>query len=119
MKAKHLFLLALVSISAIAFSSCKNASKAKPLIEDVVKSYKAASKTDAVRYWKARNRVDMANKIYDGYIAPTPCSTCNGYGVVYQIDAYGNAITDYYGNIQYFYCPHCNGTGKEQLSDIF
>lgn len=113
MKAKFLSLLALASISAITLSSCNNPSKVKTVIEKGVKSYKAASKTDAVRYLKAKHRMEMANDIYNGYIAPLPCSTCNGYGVVYQIDAYGNAITDYYGNILYSYCPHCNGTGRQ------
>lgn len=113
MKAKRLCLLMFVTASAIAFSSCKNVSKIKPLVDDVLKSYKAASKTDAIRYLKAKNRMDIVNRIRSGHIVPTPCSTCNGYGVVYQIDAYGNAVTDYYGNILYFYCPHCNGTGKE------
>lgn len=94
-------------------SSCKNASKAKPVIEEVVNSYKAASKSDAIRYLKTKNRMEMAEDLYNEITAPDPCSTCNGYGVVYQIDSYGNPVTDYYGNIQFLYCPSCGGTGQE------
>lgn len=93
--------------------SCRNASKAKPVIEEVVNSYKAASKSDAIRYLKTKNRMEMAEDLYNEITVPNPCSTCNGYGVVYQIDSYGNPVTDYYGNIQFLYCPSCGGTGQE------
>lgn len=103
-----------VCVAALALSSsCKNASKAKPIVDEVVNSYKAASKSDAIRYLKMQNRIQMAEDIYNDLTAPNPCSTCNGYGVVYQIDPYGNAVRDYYGNVQFFYCPTCGGTGQD------
>ena len=93
--------------------SCGKASKAKPLIEDAVETYKAANRSDAIRYLKTKNRIEMAEDIYNNYISSSPCSMCNGYGVVYKTDAYGNAITDYYGNVQLFFCPVCGGSGEE------
>lgn len=93
--------------------SCGKPSKAKPLIEDAVEAYKAANRSDAIRYLKTKNRIEMAEDIYNNYISSSPCSMCNGYGVVYKTDAYGNAITDYYGNVLLFFCPTCGGSGEE------
>lgn len=92
-------------------SSCNKASKARPIIEKAAAEWRAASKSDAVRYLKTQNRIQMAEDIYNGYTSSTPCSTCNDYGVVYQVDTYGNIVTDYNGNVQYFFCPTCGGTG--------
>lgn len=91
-------------------SSCRG--KGKRVAEKVYKEYKAASKSDAVQYLKRKNQYDQAKKIYDG-IFNSPCNTCNGYGVVYLVDAYGYAITDYNGNYQFQLCPHCGGTGED------
>lgn len=64
--------------------SCGKASKAKPLIEDTVETYKAANRSGAIRYLKTKNRIEIAENIYNSYISSSPCSMCNGYGIVYK-----------------------------------
>ena len=101
-------LLLIVALSALSLS-CNGFKKGARY---AYKEYQAASKSDAVRYLKSQNRKQMAEDLYNDYIASSPCSTCNGYGVVYEIDSYGNAITDGYGNVQLFFCPDCGGNGQ-------
>ncbi|MBQ2980142.1 MAG: hypothetical protein IJE18_08565 [Bacteroidaceae bacterium] len=92
--------------------SCRNSSNTKLFVDKAVKEYRAASKSDAVRYLKTQNRINQAERLIDNYYSSSSCSTCNGYGVVYQVDAYGNVITDYYGNTIYYFCPTCGGSGN-------
>lgn len=104
--------ICVVAILSLGFSSCNKASKVTPIVEKAASEWKAANESDAIRFLKMKNRLQMAEDIYNGYIAPSPCFTCNGYGVVYQIDLNGNVVTDGYGNIQYYFCPTCSGTGR-------
>lgn len=92
--------------------SCGKASKAKPLLQKAYREYKAASKSDAVQYLKWKNRYEHAERIYNDAVS-NPCTVCNGYGVVYLVNEYGYAITDYEGNYQFSFCPACGGTGEE------
>ena len=112
MKIKSISLVSLVLLSATVLFSCGKASKAKPFIEKAYQEYKAASKNDAVQYLKWKNRYEQAERIYNDWVS-NPCTTCNGYGVVYLVDEYGYAITDYEGNYQFSLCPTCGGTGEE------
>lgn len=102
----------LILLISLVLASCGKASKAKPIIEKAYKEYKAASKSDAVQYLKWKNRYEQAERIYNE-VTTSPCGTCNGYGVVYLVDEYGYAITDYNGNYQFQFCPHCGGTGQD------
>lgn len=37
---------------------------------------------------------------------------CNGGGIVYATDMYGNVLVDYYGNPQTITCGNCGGSGQ-------
>lgn len=50
---------------------------------------------------------DNATQAY--YVA---CPYCNGVGVVYVTDIYGNVLVDYYGNPQTTTCSNCGGGGQ-------
>lgn len=40
------------------------------------------------------------------------CPYCNGGGIVYATDMYGNVLVDYYGNPQTASCGNCGGSGQ-------
>lgn len=40
------------------------------------------------------------------------CPYCNGGGIVYATDMYGNVLVDYYGNPQTITCGNCGGSGQ-------
>lgn len=40
------------------------------------------------------------------------CPYCNGGGIVYTTDMYGNVLVDYYGNPQTITCGNCGGSGQ-------
>lgn len=40
------------------------------------------------------------------------CPYCNGGGIVYATDMYGNVLVDYYGNPQTTTCGNCRGSGQ-------
>lgn len=40
------------------------------------------------------------------------CPYCNGGGIVYATDMYGNMLVDYYGNPQTITCGNCGGSGQ-------
>lgn len=40
------------------------------------------------------------------------CPYCNGGGIVYVTDMYGNVLVDYYGNPQTITCGNCGGSGQ-------
>ena len=42
----------------------------------------------------------------------TVCPYCNGGGIVYARDIYGNVLIDYYGNPQTTVCGNCGGNGQ-------
>lgn len=111
MKSKTIALLSLIFLLGLFAPSCNKASKAAPIIKDLYKGYRAASKKDAIRYLKWKNRIEQAERIYNNAYH-TPCGTCNGYGVVYLVDDMGYPITDYAGNYQLQYCPACGGSGE-------
>lgn len=105
---KKIPILILCVLVLTSISSCrKDSSK----VVKSIKEWRAASKSDAIQFLKWKHRFEQAEKVYNNMIY-SPCSTCNGTGVVYQIDPYGNIVTDYYGNVQYFWCPSCAGTGN-------
>ena len=92
--------------------SCKNPRPAEEAVKTMVKKYQAASKSDAVRYLRYKHKYEQAQELYDDYMSSSPCGTCNGCGVVYEVDSYGNVITDYDGNTIFYFCPTCGGSGS-------
>lgn len=40
------------------------------------------------------------------------CPYCNGGGIIYATDMYGNVLVDYYGNPQTITCGNCGGSGQ-------
>jgi len=77
-------LIPLNFVLSMSCISCGKSSKAKPLIEDTVEIYKAANRSDAICYLKTKIRIEIAENIYNSYISSSPCSMCNGYGIVYK-----------------------------------
>ena len=102
---KITFLVAIVLSMGLCVS-CRNTSKTTDFVKKAVNKYRAANESDAIRYLKMRNRINQVEKLINNNTSY--CSTCNGYGVVYQIDEYGNVITDYYGNTIFYLCPSCS-----------
>lgn len=106
-------IVSVLMLSALMLCSCGgSASKARPAIEKAVRNYRAASKSDAARYLKMKNRMEQARNIYNEYFTSDLCRTCGGTGVVYQINEYGYVVTDYYGNTIFYFCPICGGSGQ-------
>ncbi|MBQ9312131.1 MAG: hypothetical protein IJ213_03695 [Bacteroidales bacterium] len=109
---KHIKLLKILFICSTIFlcTACK------PKIKDVERLYKSVTESDAYRFYKMQNRVHKFNQlreyIYSSYVKK--CDMCNGWGILYISDEYGNAILDNYGNIQYVYCGKCHGEGINQ-----
>ena len=110
MKKIGIFLAIALSIGMCV--SCKNPKPVGEAVKKFAKKYRAASKSDALRDLKFKHRFEKAQELYDNYTSSSPCGTCNGYGVVYQVDSYGNVITDYDGNTIFYFCPSCGGSGS-------
>lgn len=70
------------------------------------------------KYRRAKQRVEKIDKYLgedeDPESTPQPvsidCPRCQGNGMVYMTDMYGNVVFDYYGNPQVVTCPNCGGT---------
>ncbi len=105
----------IISIVVCAFvltlCGCKDARTTKKVIDTVRKEYKALNSNNAYKYHKYKHRYETAKKYINNSNQTHLCGTCNGYGVLYLIDAYGNAITDGYGNFQFTSCSNCGGNG--------
>ena len=87
----------------------ENANKAGKSAEEEYNSYQ--------NYRKAKKLQDRIENCFeaDEEVETTPqpvtvpCPHCQGNGMVYATDIYGNLIYDYYGNTQVVYCPQCGG----------
>lgn len=113
MKIAKVVVIALTTIAAnTVASSCNKAPKSVPVIKKAYDEIRAASKSDAIQYLKWQHRLEQAERVYNN-LTVNPCVYCNGYGVVYQVDQYGNALIDYNGNYQIVFCPACGGTGEK------
>lgn len=90
----------------------ENANKASKSAEEEYNSYNSYQ-----RYRKAKKWQDRIENCFeeDEEVETTPrpvtitCPHCQGNGMVYATDMYGNLIYDYYGNPQVVYCPQCGG----------
>ena len=107
----------MILLSGMALLSCNKASKVVPEAKKLYQEYRAASKSNAIKYHKMKNNYERAQQIYEG-LTDNTCNTCNGYGVVYLVNEFGTPITDYYGNYQYQYCPCCGGTGQQHKEKL-
>lgn len=87
----------------------ENANKLNESAEDEYSIYRKYRKA---KKWKDRIENSFGED-EEVETAPQPvtvsCSHCQGNGMVYATDMYGNLIYDYYGNPQVVYCPQCGG----------
>ena len=143
MKIRHIpsFLMVSLLVGACFLStSCRGAGGKKAATEAVeyVERKAATMGDDASRlsreseeeyssysnYRKARKLQDRIDRISEedeetgGMSQPVtiPCPHCQGNGMVYVTDTYGNMMFDYYGNPQVTYCPQCGGTKQVTLN---
>lgn len=108
---KHLFILGIVLCGTMSLVSCKNGKQAKQIYNVVRKEYKALNENNAYKNAKARFRYERAKEYLNDSYTYSLCSSCNGYGVLYLADEYGNAIVDDYGNFSFVQCDDCDGNG--------
>lgn len=96
--------------------------KASKYIERESKAFED-EESSALRTYKNKRRADRIRDNIDNLLEEDEeeyvpqqtiiqCPQCNGGGIVYVVDAYGNIVTDYYGNAQTMYCPNCQGQGR-------
>lgn len=90
----------------------ENANKASKSAEEEYNSYNSYQKYRKAKKWQDRieNCFDEDENVETTPQPVTiPCPHCQGNGMVYATDMYGNLIYDYYGNPQVVYCPQCGG----------
>lgn len=114
---KPIFKFSLVVIIALGIVSCKGKSGERIIkgVEDAVEHYhpKPGPRTldhvkDAYEYITDDNEPQ-----YQPQATIVLCGQCGGTGAVYMLDAYGNYMTDYYGNPVVGPCGACGGTGQQ------
>lgn len=95
----------------LCLSSCngKTAKTTGRVVKEAWQEYRKVSQSNGVRYLKAKNKLEQIDNAINRY---NVCDACDGWGVVYHVDNYGNIITDYYGNPALFTCDYCGGSGK-------
>ena len=109
--------LILITLSFVLFScNAKTARKAEELAKKTYEDYKVArEKNPGIRYKEEelKNKLSETwnNKEEKRYVSKI-CGQCGGGGVCYQLDSYGNIMTDIYGNPLLFQCPVCHGSGS-------
>lgn len=92
----------------------ENANKASNSAEEEYNSYNSYQKYRKAKKWQDRieNCFEEDEEVETTPQPVTiPCPHCQGNGMVYATDMYGNLIYDYYGNPQVVYCPQCGGNG--------
>ena len=92
----------------------ENANKASKSAEEEYNSYNSYQKYRKAKKWQDRieNCFEEDEEVETTPQPVTiPCPHCQGNGMVYATDMYGNLIYDYYGNPQVVYCPQCGGNG--------
>ncbi len=105
---KFIFILGISIFLPIVLTSCKDARSNKKIIDTIRKEYKALNNNNGAKY---RYRYETAKRHVENSYNYRICLTCNGYGILYSVDLYGNPIVDYYGNFQFTGCHNCNGYG--------
>lgn len=132
---RRVFILSFFII-AILLCSCKGsggkkiATEATEFIEKKAGKYLnrdaktfESEESSALRTYKNKRRADRLRENIDEHLEEDAeeyvpqqiviqCTQCNGGGIVYVVDGFGNIVTDYYGNAQTMYCPNCKGQGR-------
>ena len=126
-------ILTVIVFAAFLVSSCKGSAGKKAATETIEFIEKESSHygddvgklldeegTKAVKSYESKprmRRLHHGNDDASSYQQPTivMCGQCNGTGMVYLLDGYGNIMTDYYGNPQIAPCPACGGSGQQTV----
>ena len=91
----------------------ENANKVIKSAEEEYNSCNNYRKYRNAKKWE--DRIENYLEDEDNGTAPqpvtVPCPHCQGNGMVYATDMYGNVVFDYYGNPQVVNCPQCGGHG--------
>lgn len=89
----------------------ENANKVIKSAEEEYNSCNNYRKYRNAKKWEDR----IENYLEDDETTPqpvtVPCPHCQGNGMVYATDMYGNVVFDSYGNPQVINCPQCGGNG--------
>lgn len=109
--------LMLITLSVVLFScNAKTARKAEEFAKKTYEEYKVTrEKNPGIRYKEEelKNKLSETwNKKEEKRYVRKICGQCGGGGVCYQLDSYGNIMTDIYGNPLLFQCPVCLGSGS-------
>lgn len=125
---KKVICITLLGVFVIGLSSCGGSSGKRAATEVIESIEKEAgslernvgrmerSTKNANKASKSRRRHNRGDNCYEEtettpQPVTVPCPHCQGNGMVYATDMYGNLIYDYYGNPQVVYCPQCGGKG--------
>lgn len=104
---KHSLLLLLATCLLVG---CKP-NQTKKALDIVRKEYKALNENQGIKYLKYKHRMETAKELIGSSSSYSLCYSCNGYGVLYLVNEYGNPILDYNGNFTFTTCQDCGGNG--------
>lgn len=80
--------------------------------EDADDAYRSTRKTSRPRHYSSYDDDDNDYEDTQSQANYATCPYCNGGGIVYATDMYGNVLVDYYGNPQTITCGNCGGSGQ-------
>lgn len=80
--------------------------------EDADDAYRSTRKTSRPRHHSSYDDDDNDYEDTQSQANYATCPYCNGGGIVYATDMYGNVLVDYYGNPQTITCGNCGGSGQ-------
>lgn len=71
-----------------------------------------SSRPSRPRHYSSYDDADNDYEDTQSQVNYATCPYCNGGGIVYATDMYGNVLVDYYGNPQTITCGNCGGSGQ-------
>ena len=71
-----------------------------------------SSRPSRPRHYSSYDDYDNDYEDTQSQVNYATCPYCNGGGIVYATDMYGNVLVDYYGNPQTITCGNCGGSGQ-------
>lgn len=71
-----------------------------------------SSRPSRTRHYSSYDDDDNDYEDTQSQVNYATCPYCNGGGIVYATDMYGNMLVDYYGNPQTITCGNCGGSGQ-------
>lgn len=89
-----------------SFVSCKGKQ-----VKAIYEGYRAFTESDAYKCYKAYHRAQTVKNLLASQPSYSLCEKCNGYGILYLVDSYGNPMLDAYGNYSTVICDNCQGYG--------